>query len=218
LSKSQQETEEDEMRMCFSKAAALFVTGTFCAACGSSAPGPTAPISVPIVSQAVSPNANGGNYGTPLSAAEEVMPAGVVNTSQARGNAIFHLSEDGAALTYKLIVANIENVFQAHIHAGPAGANGPVVVWLYPSTAPGAGPTGGGRIGGVIAEGTITAANVQRPTQLPNYSFAQLLSDLQNRNAYVNVHTSDGVAPPNAGPGDFPGGEVRGQVEHRGHN
>lgn len=28
---------------------------------------------------------------------------------------------------------------------------------------------------------------------------------------YVNVHTNDGVAPPDTGPGDFPGGEIRGQ-------
>jgi hypothetical protein len=26
------------------------------------------------------------------------------------------------------------------------------------------------------------------------------------------VHTNDGVAPPNSGPGDFPGGEIRGQI------
>jgi hypothetical protein len=31
-------------------------------------------------------------------------------------------------------------------------------------------------------------------------------------NAYVNVHTNDGVAPTNTGPGDFPGGEIRGQI------
>src|SRR5207249_402096 len=31
-------------------------------------------------------------------------------------------------------------------------------------------------------------------------------------NAYVNVHTNDGMAPPNSGPGDFPGGEIRGQL------
>jgi hypothetical protein len=31
-------------------------------------------------------------------------------------------------------------------------------------------------------------------------------------NAYVNVHTSDGVDPGNTGPGDFPGGEIRGQI------
>jgi hypothetical protein len=26
------------------------------------------------------------------------------------------------------------------------------------------------------------------------------------------VHTNDGVPPPNTGPGDFPGGEIRGQI------
>jgi hypothetical protein len=26
------------------------------------------------------------------------------------------------------------------------------------------------------------------------------------------VHTNDGVAPPDTGPGDFPGGEIRGQI------
>ena len=36
-------------------------------------------------------------------------------------------------------------------------------------------------------------------------------------NAYVNVHTNDGIAPVNTGAGDFPGGEIRGQVEHHGH-
>jgi hypothetical protein len=30
--------------------------------------------------------------------------------------------------------------------------------------------------------------------------------------AYVNVHTNDNVPPPNTGPGDFPGGEIRGQI------
>ena len=28
----------------------------------------------------------------------------------------------------------------------------------------------------------------------------------------VNVHTDNGVAPANTGPGDFPGGEIRGQI------
>ena len=110
-----------------------------------------------------SSNANGGNFGTPLSAEEEVMPAGVVNNSHARGNATFQLNADGTELSYHLSVANIANVFQAHIHQGAVGANGPVVVWLYPSTTPGAGPLGGGRIEGVIGRGTITAANLVGP-------------------------------------------------------
>jgi hypothetical protein len=90
-----------------------------------------------------------------------------------------------------------------------------VVVWLYPSTTPGPGATGGGRIDGLIAEGTITAANFVGP--LAGQALAALVADLTSGNAYVNVHTNDGIAPTNTGPGDFPGGEVRGQVEHRGH-
>jgi hypothetical protein len=162
-----------------------------------------------------SANANGGNFGTPLLAAEEVMPAGVVNESTARGNAIFQLNADGTALSYRLIVANIENVFQAHIHLGAAGTNGGIVVWLYPSTEPVAGPLGGGRLDGVIAEGTITAANLVNA--LAGQPLSALVTELTNGNAYVNVHTNDGVAPTNTGPGDFPGGEIRGQAEHRGH-
>ena len=82
------------------------------------------------------------------------MPAGVVNTSNAVGNAIFNLSEDGTELSYKLIVANIDNAFMAHIHIAPAGVNGPIAVWLYPGTTPGlTAPLGQGRLDGVIAQG-----------------------------------------------------------------
>jgi len=35
---------------------------------------------------------------------------------------------------------------------------------------------------------------------------------MRNGGAYVNIHTDDGIAPPNTGPGDFPGGEIRGQL------
>ena len=54
-------------------------------------------------------------------------------------------------------------------------------------------------------------------TPLSGQPLSALLADIQNGNAYVNAHTDDGVAPSNTGPGDYPGGEVRGQVEHRGH-
>lgn len=203
-----------------SKAKYLVIASALLTACSSEAPQPTAPFAVPVVSQALhapggSPASNGGNFGTPLSAAEEVMPAGVVNDSNARGSAIFQLNADGTELSYKLIVANIDNAFMAHIHRGAAGANGPIVVWLYPSTATTPGPVGAGRLDGVIAEGTITAANLVGP--LAGAPLSALLDILTSGNAYVNVHTNDGVAPTNTGPGDFPGGEIRGQAEHRGH-
>lgn len=136
-----------------------------------------------------------------LSGDNEVPPV----ATRATGEAIFHLSKDGTALDYKLIVANIENVVAAHIHQAPAGVNGPVVVFLFGPAAP-----GGGRTDGVLAQGTITAANLIGP--LSGQPLSALIADMEAGNAYVNVHTDDGVAPPNTGPGDFPGGEVRGQI------
>ena len=204
-----------------SRAAGLTIAGTMLlAACSSNAPQPTAPISVPVVTQPLhaptdSTNANGGNFGTPMSSAEEVMPAGVTNDSRARGSAVFQVSADGGTLSYRLIVANIDNAFMAHIHLAAPGTNGPIAVWLYPSTAPSPAPVGGGRLDGVIAEGTITAANLVGP--LLGQPLSALVDALKSGGAYVNVHTNDGVAPTNTGPGDFPGGEIRGQLEHRGH-
>ena len=179
---------------------------------------PTAPLSVAIYKQASqSANANGGNFGTPMQPSEEVMPAGVTNTSQAVGNAIFHLSDDGLTLSYKLIVANIDNVFMAHIHRAAAGVNGGIVVWLYPSTTPNVtAPLGGGRTQGVIAQGEITAANLTG--SLAGHPLSDLLDLLETGGAYVNAHTNDGVGDVNTGPGDFPGGEIRGHIEARGNN
>ena len=201
------------------KAACLMGT-TLLVACSSGPQTPTTPLSVPVVTQTShAPNAsdaaNGGNFGTPLSADEEVMPAGVVNTSPARGSAIFQLNADGTELSYKLIVANIENVFQAHIHIGQPGSNGNIIVWLYPATSPPAGPTGQGRVDGVLKEGTITSANFIN--NLAGQPMSALIDLFKAGGAYVNVHTNDGISPTNTGPGDFPGGEIRSQVEHRGH-
>ena len=197
-------------------AIAVMMASGMLVGCAGDASNPTAALMVPVFSSSTnaSANADGGNFGTPLSAAEEVMPAGVVNTSGARGSAIFQLNASGDTLTYKLIVANIDNVFMAHIHLAAPGVNGPIVVWLYPSTTPVPAPVAQGRIDGVIAEGTITAANLVGP--LAGAPLSALLDDLRSGNAYVNAHTNDGVAPTNTGPGDFPGGEMRGQVEQRG--
>jgi len=186
-------------------------------ACTADTYKPTAPLTVGVyASAAQSDNANGGNFGTPMTANEEVMPTGVINTSPAVGSATFQLSADGSELSYKLNVANIENVFMAHIHRAAAGANGGIVVWLYPSTVAGAtAPLGGGRIQGRIAEGTITAANFTG--SLTGHPMSDLIALLETGGAYVNAHTNDGVAPVNTGPGDFPGGEVRGQIEARGN-
>jgi len=140
------------------------------------------------------------NFAAVLSGGEEV-PARDTN---ARGIATFKLSSDGTALEYKVNVANIENVFAAHIHCGAVGVNGPVGVTLFMGT------PGGGRINGTLAEGTITVPDAGNACGWAD--LAAVVAALNSGNTYVNVHTNDGVAPPNTGSGDFPGGEIRGQV------
>ena len=140
------------------------------------------------------------NFVAPLSGDQEV-PA---RDTQATGVATFKLREDGAALLFKINVANIDNVFAAHIHCGAVGVNGPVGVTLF------MGVPAGGPVVGNLAEGTITAPDPGNGCGWAD--LAAVLAALRSGATYVNVHTNDGVAPPNTGPGDFPGGEIRGQV------
>lgn len=135
-----------------------------------------------------------GNWRAHLQNDNEV----VVNVvSDAQGQAVFQLSEDGTAVNYQLNVANIDNVLMAHIHVGPPGVNGPIVVWLYPSAPPA--QLIPGRTDGVLAEGTFTSANLVGP--LAGHPLEDLLALLESGGAYVNVHTSQN-----------PGGEMRGQT------
>ena len=147
------------------------------------------------------------NLGTHLDGDDENPP----HVTLAQGQAIFRISDDGKSVTYKLIAANIDNPFMAHIHLAPVGVNGPIVEWLFPSTAPVAGPPGTGRFDGVLATGTFTAANLVGP--LAHHPLSDLIAAMRNGGAYVNIHTESGVAPPNSGPGNFPGGEIRGQLD-----
>lgn len=135
--------------------------------------------------------------------------------TEARGNAILRVNADGTEIFYKLVVNKIDNVFMAHIHMAPAGTNGPIVVWLYPDSPnpPAPSPPASwieGRFNGKLAEGRITADNLVGP--LAGAPLSDLIDALQAGNLYVNVHTNDFVAPTNTGPGDFPAGEIRGQL------
>jgi hypothetical protein len=152
------------------------------------------------------------NFNSPMDGAQE---APIPRDTPARGNAVYELNRDGTAIRYKLIVANIENVFMAHIHQGTPGNAGPIVVWLYPTTTPDMpAPLGGGRIDGLIARGTITAASLTGP--LAGHPLSDLVALLRNGGAYTNVHTNDGDTVVNEGPGDFPGGEIRGDINENG--
>src|SRR5207249_1663214 len=131
--------------------------------------------------------------------------------THARGVAVFELSADGDSMHYKVIAANINNVIMAHIHLGDANTAGPVIVWLYPIGGPPPAAPGGGRFNGVLAQGDFDATKFVGP--MAGKPMSALVENLTAGTAYVNIHTDDGVAPPNTGPGDFPGGEIRGQVK-----
>lgn len=162
---------------------------------------PTSPEALVIPIRASSASAQqlrGGNapaqdhFHATASGREEVPP----NDSRGRGTATFKLSKDGTELSYRLIVANIENVTQSHIHIAPPGVNGPIVVFLFGFVA------GGVTENGLLAEGTITQADlIARPAIGFGGTMAELLAAMRSGNAYVNVHT---VA--------IQAGEVRGQV------
>ena len=95
---------------------------------GCSRATPTSPeFVVPLVSTEAGIGAGQPTASTHLSGDHEI-PA---RDTRAQGQAIFKLSEDGLTMSYKLIASNIDNVIQAHIHAGTATENGPIVVFLF---------------------------------------------------------------------------------------
>lgn len=146
------------------------------------------------------------NFVAPLNPGEEVPAPTLTETKNPTGNATLRLGRNGTELSYKLIVANIENVTQSHIHCGAAGVAGPVVAFLFGFVPDGVSSNG------ILAEGTVTAADViARPDSdacpggLAN--FDELLAHMRAGTAYVNVHTTQN-----------PPGEIRGQIRTAGAN
>lgn len=124
-----------------------------------------------------------------LTGEEEVPPV----LTSAGGQAVFRLSKNESELHFTLVVTDIENVAASHIHLAQEGQNGPVVAFLY-----GSGLIAG-KTNGLLAKGVITENSLVGP--LEGESFKDLISALENGNAYVNVHTTAN-----------PGGEIRGQI------
>lgn len=129
------------------------------------------------------------NFTTSLKGSNEV-PA---NDSNGAGVAIVKISKDGNSISYKLNTANVENVFAAHFHLAPAGSNGGVVATLYSNPNQPSGPDNG-----VLAQGTITAAEVSGSIA---GDLDALIAAIKDGLIYINVHTSD-----------VPSGELRGQL------
>lgn len=120
--------------------------------------------------------------------------------TEASGGALFDFSQDGKSLHFNLSVKNLGNATAAHIHLGAKGKEGPPVATLYPfGTSP---PVKESKFSGILAQGVITAANLEGP--LKGKPLSALLKEIQDGNAYVKVHTKQ-----------HPDGELRGQIARR---
>lgn len=128
------------------------------------------------------------NFRAHLAGRNEVPPVDTL----AQGQAIIQFSDDASSLSYKLIVANIEDVVAAHIHCAPEGVNGPVGVTLHTGLV-------AGRFNGVLAEATVMEPDAGNACGWSD--LGEVRAAIQGGNAYVNVHTL--ANPP---------GEIRGQV------
>ncbi len=138
-----------------------------------------------------------GDFTAHLAGRNEVPPV----DTRAQGQVKVSFDDAGTTGAFRLITANIQNVTQAHIHCGPPGANGPVVLFLFGFV------TGGVNVNGILAQGTFTGSNIipRAPSAVcPGGvgDLAGLIAQVQAGNAYVNVHTVQN-----------PGGEVRGQLQ-----
>ena len=144
------------------------------------------------------PTEQGTNFTATLSGAEEVPAVPTTATGTAT------LSVSGSQINYTVNVTGLENPVVSHIHIAPEGENGPVRLNLCGTGAPVPDCVTGD---GVLATGSngTTVGN-------PPITFEELVAAMEAGNAYVNVHTDDGIGQPNTGPGDMASGEIRGQI------
>ena len=127
-----------------------------------------------------------------LSGANEVPP---VETHSA-GQMQIRFDRDRTEGRFRLNVTNGRRVTQAHIHCGPEGQNGPVVLFLAGFH------DRGWDVNGRFVEATLTNDNIVNTAC--GETLADIVESMRAGNTYVNVHT---VANPS--------GEVRGQLRRR---
>ncbi len=112
------------------------------------------------------------------------------------------VQEDSVNILYTLsTTSRTDSITMAHIHAGAAGATGPIMVWFFPTEAARAPGTGGGTaaaVTGIVRVGRITRAGT---TFVAPFTWDSLLVRMNAGTAYANIHTRKN-----------PSGEVRGQV------
>jgi len=120
------------------------------------------------------------------------VPQPNVGSSSPTGTASF--TPSGTSISYKLTASGLSSpVTVAHIHSGPPGKAGPVIVPLTisagsdPSTASG--------------EGSFDASAIKATPDGNKMSWSDVIVGLQSGSLYVNIHTQNNKP-----------GEIRGQV------
>ena len=114
--------------------------------------------------------------------------------SSPSGNAMFTVN--GTNISYKVTASGLSSpVTVAHIHLGPPGTAGPVVVPLNISA--------GSSAGTATVEGTIDASAIKgKKSDGSAMAMNDLLSAIRSGETYVNVHTANNKP-----------GEIRGQIQ-----
>ena len=126
-----------------------------------------------------------------LDSTHEVPPPNV-GSSSPTGTATF--TPSGNSISYKLTASGLSSpVTVAHIHVGPPGKAGPVVVAL--NISPGSDPSS------ASGEGSFDASAIKASPDGNKMSWNDLVSGLSNGTLYVNIHTQNNKP-----------GEIRGQI------
>jgi hypothetical protein len=121
------------------------------------------------------------------------------------------VNRDGTEIRYQLTFSKLESaVTQAHIHFENRTENGPIVVFFCSNLGNGPAGTQPCPAGGGTISGTIRAADVlgnAAAQGLAAGEFAELVRAIRAGATYVNVHTVN-----------RPTGEIRAQLDDRGHD
>jgi hypothetical protein len=144
-----------------------------------------------------------GNIRERLSGYEED-PAVVSTTGN--GTFVARVDERNQTITYRLSYADLEGpVTQAHIHFGGKAQSGGIVVFLCANV--GTPPAGTQACPDAPATitGTLTPANIIGPVGqgIEAGAWAEFVAAIRANLTYANVHSVK-----------WPGGEIRGQIEH----
>lgn len=161
----------------------------------------SAPALSQVHSQPLPARSNSQDITIPLRSFEEVPSI----SSVARGS--FRARVEAGSIRYRLGYSGLQgDVRQAHIHFGQKGVNGGVSVFLCQTTF-NPDPTGlaptclqSGEVTGLLLPANVIGPGGQGITA---GEFAELVAAIRQGVAYVNVHSTL-----------FPGGEIRGQLDH----